>query len=209
MKRSLLLVLGLAVVAIAALAYLEGGDSQRAPSALADGDGGARAVLRNAAGGKVGKVKFSQHRGGVQVKVTIDAPLATLIAGFHGFHVHEAGTCDPNAVNPAGTPVPFLTAGFHLDLSGTGTGGTAHPNEAGDMPVLLVNADGTAEARFTTDRFTVADLLESDGTAIIIHEGRDNYANIPSRYLPPPIDQATLDTGDAGARKVCGIVEGD
>lgn len=205
MKRTLILVLGLALVAIAAFAYLEGGGAQRTSSALADDDGGARAVLRNAAGEKVGKVKFSQHHGGVQVKVTIDAPLATLIAGFHGFHVHETGTC---------TPAGFTSAGFHLDLTGTGTGGTAHPNEAGDMPVLLVNADGTADARFTTDRFTVADLLEGDGTAIIIHEGRDNYANIPSRYLAPPaaitaVDQPTKDTGDAGARKVCGIVEED
>ena len=64
MKRTLLLVLGLALVAIAAVAYLEGGGAQRTSSALADDDGGARAVLRNAADDKVGKVKFSQRHAG-------------------------------------------------------------------------------------------------------------------------------------------------
>jgi Cu-Zn family superoxide dismutase len=81
------------------------------------------------------------------------------------------------------------------------------------MPVLLVNADGTGEARFKTDRYDVADLFDADGSALIIHANPDNYANIPARYLAPPatitaVDAATLGTGDAGGRIACGVVEG-
>lgn len=197
MKRSLLLVLGLAVVAIAAFVYLQGAaDGPR--GARAD-DGGARVLLRNAAGDPVGVAKLTEDDGEVLVRVTVhDLP-----AGFHGFHVHETGTC---------TPAGFTSAGFHLDLAGTGSGGTPHPSEAGDLPVLLVNADGSGEARFKTDRFDVADLLAGDGTAFIIHLNPDNYANIPARYLAPPatitaVDQATKDTGDAGGRIACGVVQ--
>ena len=203
MKRTLLLVLGLALVAIAAVAYLEGGGAQRTSSALADDDGGARAVLRNAAGDKVGKVKLSQRHGGVQVKVTIDAPLTTVDAGFHGFHVHA----NDNAANGSGcVPPAFTSADGHLN-----PGGLGHGNHAGDLPLLLVNNDGSGravgEARFETDRFTVSGVI---GRALIIHLSPDNYAHIPTRYSHATgtgPDSATLATGDAGDRKACGVIE--
>ena len=205
MKRSLLLVLGLAVMAIAAFAYLGGGDSQRAPSALADDDGPrARAVLRNAAGDKVGTANFSQEDDGVRVKVRIDAPLATVGAGFHGFHVHA----NDNAANGSGcVPPAFTSADGHLN-----PGGLGHGNHAGDLPVLLVNDNGSGravgEARFETDRFTVADVI---GRALIVHLSPDNYAHIPTRYSHATgtgPDSATLATGDAGDRKACGVIQG-
>ncbi len=76
------------------------------------------------------------------------------------------------------------------------------------MPVLLVGADGTAQASFTTDRVTLADVLDANGAAIIIHAAPDNYANIPTRYAPGGPDAATLATGDSGARVACGVVTG-
>jgi len=155
----------------------------------------ARAKLFNAVGQRVGTVWLQENDGNVGVRVKVN----DLPAGFHGFHVHETGIC---------TSPSFTSAGFHFQPGEIGGGGTPHPSEAGDMPVLLVNADGTGEARFQTDRFSVDDLFDSDGSAIIVHAAPDNYANIPSRYASAP-DATTLNTGDAGGRIACGVVELD
>lgn len=63
----------------------------------------------------------------------------------------------------------------------------------------------------TTDAFTLDDLLTGEKTAIIIHAGADNFANIPSdRYTQangtPGPDQTTMTTGDAGKRVACGVI---
>lgn len=191
----------LATTAVVALAVLSGG------STIGQTDDGqtATAVLHDADGAQVGIVTWTQADGSVSVDVVV----AGLPAGFHGFHVHAVGECTP----------PFTSAGGHLN-----PGDASHPGHAGDMPVLLVNADGTGEARFVTDRYAAADLL---GAALIVHGNPDNYANIPDRYVAPAPsdapsaspasspealmvsgpDAATLATGDAGPRIACGVIE--
>jgi Cu-Zn family superoxide dismutase len=158
-----------------------------------------RAVLRDAAGNTVGHVQISPHKGATDVSVRA----RHLAPGFHGFHVHAIGVCDPNA--PGG---PFTSASGHYNPTGQG-----HGDHAGDMPTLLVMDDGRGRASFTTDRFTTQELLDADGSAIIVHTGRDNYANIPTRYHSHTEDtfgpdSATLATGDAGSRAACGVVGG-
>jgi Cu-Zn family superoxide dismutase len=74
------------------------------------------------------------------------------------------------------------------------------------MPGLLVSSGGRAEARFITDRFSLAQLRDADGSAAMVHGLPDNEANIPvDRYDPDP-DAMTLATGDAGPRIACGVV---
>ena len=51
-----------------------------------------------------------------------------------------------------------------------------------------------------------ADLRDADGSAVMVHAGPDNFANIPARYAAAGPDQMTLDTGDSGARVVCGTI---
>ncbi len=124
--------------------------------------------------------------------VVVAALLRGLPAGFHGFHVHEQGTCE----GPS-----FASAGGHFNPTGA-----SHPRHAGDMPLLYVSADGTATAAFLTDRFDVGQLFDVDGSAIVVHANPDNYANIPTdRYDPDP-DEITRSTGDAGDRIACGVV---
>lgn len=150
----------------------------------------ARATLIDATGARVGKVSF--ERRGKSRALRVSVVVRTLSPGFHGFHVHAVGTCE----NPG-----FLTAGPHLDSTAA-----THPDHAGDMPPLLVTRGGKAEARFVTDRFSIADLRDADGSAVIVHALPDNHANIPeARYEPDP-DATTLATGDAGARAACGRV---
>ncbi len=160
-----------------------------------DGSKRASAVLRDVSGKRVGTVSM-RRMGKV---VVIQAWVRSLTPGFHGFHVHTTGLCDAGA--PAG---PFTTAGGHL----TG-GSTSHGDHAGDLPSLLVMADGNGYLSFVTDRFTIAQLRDADGSAVMVHAGRDNFANIPLRYSSggaPGPDAATLATGDAGSRAACGVV---
>jgi Cu-Zn family superoxide dismutase len=116
-------------------------------------------VLKNAAEEQVGIVKFSQEDDGVHVKVTIDASLATLPAGYHGFHVHATGTCTADAAQADSTW--FTSAGGHYKDADAAH--THHGTHNGDLPIILVNDDGAgrgiAEARFVTDRFDVADIV--------------------------------------------------
>lgn len=147
----------------------------------------AEAKLYDTNGNQVGKARLTQEEGRVAVHVRVhDLP-----PGFHGFHVHAVGECNP----------PFTSAGGHFDLNAR-----THRDHSGDLPVLLVNSDGTANAKVNTDRFVVADLFDADGSAMIIHASPDNYANIPNRYVAEP-DATTLATGDAGGRIACGVVE--
>ena len=109
-------------------------------SATAHGDkDGARAVVRDRDGQRVALVALVHTGPG---KVTVQVRARRLPPGFHGFHVHAVGACDP--------ATGFASAGGHLNPTGA-----PHDDHAGDLPVLLVNADGTAQATVATDRFSI------------------------------------------------------
>ena len=187
-----MLALGWATVALAAPGRGAGGSGDHG-GAGAKGHHGKRdrfasATLRNASGEKVGRVQMRERRRGGGVIVV--ARVHDLAPGFHGFHVHTAGRCDAPA---------FTTAGGHFNP----TGGP-HNAHAGDLPSLLVNADGRATLVTVSDRFSLADLRDADGSAVMVHSGPDNFANIPPRYGTP--DAETLNTGDSGSRVACGVV---
>jgi Cu-Zn family superoxide dismutase len=189
--RQKVMAIGLVVLFVLGLLALQaGGVGAHEPSARR---GVTRAVLAGADGRELGVVRFVQRGGDVLVV----AHVRGLSPGFHGFHVHERGLCEPP---------DFTSAGGHLN-----PGGAGHGDHTGDLPSLLVKQDGRAELVFSTDRFAVADLDDADGSAVIVHQGRDNFANIPDRYLSTTEDvfgpdSATLATGDAGARAACGVV---
>lgn len=146
------------------------------------------ARLVNADGDKVGRVRLVQRRRDGDVAVF--ARVRGLPPGFHGFHVHTTGKCEAPG---------FTSAGGHLN-----PGGGNHGDHAGDLPTLLVNADGRAMLATVTDRFDLDDLRDADGSAMMVHSLADNYANIPDRY--GELDAETLSTGDAGSRIACGEV---
>ncbi len=187
--------------------FMSGG-SQAAPN------DSAKAILRDTGGAQTGTVTFTKGPGN-SVTVRVDAN--GLPPGFHGMHIHDVGLCEAPS---------FTTAGSHYSPAG----GT-HAGHAGDLPVLLVAADGTAHSKFVTDRFTMSELIDAD-VAVIVHANADNYANIPATDVvnpdgsysthaynydsdaataglqpsPGPAPDTTLKTGDAGARHSCGVV---
>ena len=114
--------------------------------------------------------------------------------GYHAFHIHSVGNCEHDGDSP------FSSAAGHFNPDGT-----THGAHAGDLPSLYAMDNGGAGLIFITNAFTVEDLLDDDGSAFVIHAGRDNFANIPDRYGTP--DDATLGAGDAGSRVACGVIE--
>ncbi len=160
----------------------------------------ARATLVNTAGVEVGEVVFKgSGKYANRVEVEIIASAAPNLGSFHGFHVHTTGVCNPA---PSGsTNVPFGSAGGHWNPTGANHG--AH---TGDLPSALMTAEGETYAEFETDRFDVAALLDTagDGSAVVLHVGADNFANIPTVY--GTANATTLATGDAGGRYACGVV---
>ena len=135
----------------------------------------------------IGTVTFSATPSGI---THIVANLEGVAEGKHGFHIHETGKCDPAD--------GFKSAGGHY------TGGMEHGilvkagPHAGDLPNLHVGNDGiVAVELFTAAVSTTADgsnpLADADGSAIMLHDGPDDYRSQPS--------------GDAGSRIACGVIE--
>jgi Cu-Zn family superoxide dismutase len=131
-----------------------------------------------------------------------------LSPGIHGMHVHAIGRCETNSVVPNGrAPGDFLSSRGQLQTGAP----VPHPGHAGDLSPLQVRPDGTAMLVTTASAFTRDQLLAAPGTAIIIHGGADNFANIPAdrhqqiNGAPAP-DETTLAAGDSGKRVACGVI---
>ena len=144
-----------------------------------------KATLKNAEGKEVGSAQLSQTPHGVLVNLTLKG----IAAGEHAFHVHQTGKCEP----------PFTTAGGHFNPASKKHGIMAADGpHAGDMPNLHIPADGNlavevVNAAVTLDKDKPNSLYKPEGTALIIHAGKDDYKTDP--------------TGDAGGRIACGVVE--
>ncbi|EAO9997415.1 superoxide dismutase [Cu-Zn] [Salmonella enterica] len=119
--------------------------------------------------------------------------LSGLVPGIHGFHVHTNPSCLPGVEN--GKEVPALQAGGHLDPGKTGKhmGPYNDKGHLGDLPGLVVNADGTATYELLAPR--LKSLSELKGHSLMIHAGGDNYSDNPAKL------------GGGGARFACGIVK--
>lgn len=145
------------------------------------------AVIKDANGKNVGTLRVEDD-GATKLTVSVNG----LPPGYHGFHIHSKGVC---------TAPSFESAGAHFDL-----GSHSHPDHSGDLPALLVGADGHGTATATTGRFDVGRLFDADGSAIVIHALPDNFANIPNRYSRQGPDAETHKTGDSGGRIACGVI---
>ena len=150
-------------------------------------------------GKRVGTVEIEEDDGATQINVRVSG----LPAGYHGFHVHTTGKCEADSAAPddPSKTGDFLSAGGHLNPDDS-----AHGEHLGDLPALLVNEDGSASLEFTAP-FTLDDLRDADGSAVMIHADRDNYANVPERYAPEGPDEDTTKTGDAGDQIACAVIE--
>src|ERR1700722_6364690 len=183
-----------------------------APSGTAgtEGEGAGRPSvtthLRTPDGTQVATAKFDFSNGFATLTIATTG-VGALAPGFHGVHIHKVGKCEANSVGPnGGAPGDFLSAGEHFQSPGH----NAEP-ASGDLTSLEVRRDGVGVLVTTTAAFTLDDLMTGQKTAVVIHAGADNFANIPpDRYnqangTPGP-DAMTMGTGDAGKRVACGVI---
>jgi superoxide dismutase, Cu-Zn family len=136
-------------------------------------------ILRDATGGTAGTLSLREVGPGVEATVRVNG----LTPGERGMHLHDVGRCEAPA---------FTSAGPHWNPTGR-QHGLANPEgpHKGDLPSLVVAADGMGSAIFQVDA-NLATLTGGDGTALIIHVAAD--------------DNRTDPTGNSGARQICGAI---
>ncbi len=145
----------------------------------------ANADLKSADGKSVGSVKLTQLPDGV----LLTASLKGLPAGEHAFHVHAVGKCEP----------PFTSAGGHFNPGARKHGiMAAEGHHAGDMPNLHVPDAGdltieVMNTAITLEKGKPNSVFDADGSAIVVHAGKDDYKSDPA--------------GDAGSRIACGVIQ--
>ena len=145
----------------------------------------ATAPLKDAQGKEVGSANLTQTPRGVLVNLSVKG----LPPGEHAFHIHAVGKCEP----------PFTTAGGHFNPDNKKHGLMAADGaHAGDMPNLHIPQSGdltieVLNAAVTLEKGKPNSLLDSDGSALIIHASTDDYRTDP--------------TGEAGGRIACGVVQ--
>ena len=143
------------------------------------------AVSASGIGEKIGTIEFKDSDQGL----VLNTDLQKLSPGFHGFHIHEKGSCD--VAEKDGKNVAGLAAGSHFNPHKTGHG-TPNEGHMGDLPVLNVDSNGNAKTTLVAPRLKLADI---QGLSIMIHAGGDNYSD-----LPKPL-------GGGGDRIACGVIQ--
>ncbi|KFC81360.1 superoxide dismutase [Cu-Zn] SodC [Buttiauxella agrestis] len=145
-------------------------------------------VTAEGIGHSLGNVKITETDKGL-----VFAPdLRTLPPGDHGFHVHAKGSCD--AAMKDGKPSAAEAAGGHLDPEHTGKHmGPMGVGHLGDLPVLVVDNDGSATQPVTAPRLKKLDDVK--GKALMVHVDGDNMSD-----QPKPL-------GGGGARYACGVIQ--
>lgn len=137
-------------------------------------------------GDQIGTAEFTQGPHGVVVYLRVEG----LTPGKHGMHLHATGSCT--------TESNFTSAEGHVGLIDGGHG-LLNPEgpEAGDMPNLFVAENGVGEMEAFNQYVSLNDgdqnLLDDNGSALIIHEAGDDHMTQP--------------IGGAGARVACGVIE--
>jgi Cu-Zn family superoxide dismutase len=143
----------------------------------------AEAELLDAEGASIGTVTLTEMARGVHIL----AEASGLPQGVHAFHIHAVGICEP----------PFTSAGGHFNPTEEEHGwNNPQGYHAGDLPNVHVQEDGVLAIEYFTSAVTLGEgettLFDADGSAIVVHEGPDDYHTDP--------------TGDAGARIACAVI---
>ena len=129
-----------------------------------------------------GTVTFTQKGD----RVVVDARVAGLTPGGHGFHIHEKGDCSSGD--------GMSTGGHFNPRSKPHAAQTTMDRHTGDIPMLVADANGNATLTVELDLMTIGsgdtDIV---GRGLIVHKDPDDYTTQP--------------TGNSGARIACGVIK--
>jgi Cu-Zn family superoxide dismutase len=146
-----------------------------------------RGVLQGQGGAERGSITVTGAPKGVLLRIEATG----LPPGWHGVHFHEKGDCSDAKFQSAGGHVHAMTPVVHGLLN-------ADANDAGDLPNILVGADGavTVELYSTLVSLTPSGdrpaLLGPNGSALVIHANPDDYHTQP--------------IGGSGERIACAVI---
>lgn len=141
-------------------------------------------------GGKaVGEVILTQAPKGVLLRVRASG----LVPGWHGMHIHSVATCSDAGFKASGGHVHVASAivPVHGLLN-------ANETDVGDLPNVYAGADGIANAEVFAPNLSLGDaagrlnLLDADGSALIIHASPDDHLSQPIGGAGPRIACAAI-----------------
>lgn len=172
-------IIGLA--AVVALALFGCSSGEKVDHEAKSGVIKAIAVLYPTQGNSVsGVVTFTKVKEGVRV----NAYVAGLSPGLHGFHVHEFGDCS--------APDGALAGGHFNPGDMPHAGPTSEKHHVGDLGNLEANQEGTARLELTSPALSLDGPNSIVGRGLIVHVSPDDFRTQP--------------TGSSGARVACGTI---
>ena len=176
-RLMLILTVGAAVVLLTVVfAGVAGAQNQRGVAQLEDTEGNT-----------VGSAEFVEGPNGVAITVNLQPGQQGVEPGEHGIHIHETGDITPD----------FEAAGEHFNPTNAEHGfNNPQGPHAGDLENIIVNQDGSASYQTTNNLLTLSpgqnSLLDSDGSALVIHDQADDHQTDPS--------------GESGDRLAAGVI---
>jgi superoxide dismutase, Cu-Zn family len=146
------------------------------------------AITATGVGAAIGTLEMRDTPAGLY----IEPKLAQLPPGPHGFHIHTNPDCGPGP-GANNQPAAGMAAGGHYDPRTTNQHRGPHSDQShlGDLPILVVDADGTTRVPVIAKRLKVRDVV---GRSVMIHAGGDNFDDQPA-----PL-------GGGGGRIACGVI---
>lgn len=128
---------------------------------------GIDAKFHDGKGKAVGTASLRETPHGILIEVALDG----VPEGPHALHLHDKGVCQ----------APFESAGPHWNPKKR-KHGFASPQgaHAGDLPNLHVPAGGALESEILAPNKKLAELIDGDGTALVIHAKADDHETDPA-----------------------------
>lgn len=123
----------------------------------------------NNSGDTIGRLSLQEGPNGLVLNLGLEG----LSPGYHGMHIHSVGDISDHTLG-------FKMSKGHVDLRVKEHGFLNDDGyEEGDLPNLIVNSKGSANVEIFLPYVYLDDLLDTDGSTLVIHSHRDDHITQP------------------------------